>query len=264
MYHVTAQNFSDANENKIHNDDIAKRYGFRGALVPGVAVWGHVTHPFVERDGAEWLRSAHVSVRFHKPAYHDDELTIVLAPDNESEDVDERAQCHNSRGEFLAEITSPPDARNRFLPESGDELFENAPTKPSARVDMVWDTVVPGQRFAAWTLELDAAENARYCDEIRDALSVYSQDHVVHPHWLLSIANDCLTREYVMPAWIHVGSEVRCHQLLEVGDVVDVHTIVQDRWERKGHQFLRTYTRYERGGELTTEISHTAIFRVAE
>ena len=50
-YEVVARNFSEANENKIHSDEIARKYGFKGALVPGVAVWGHLTHPLAERFG---------------------------------------------------------------------------------------------------------------------------------------------------------------------------------------------------------------------
>ncbi len=34
---VTAKNFSEASENRIHSDEIAKKFGFKGALVPGVA-----------------------------------------------------------------------------------------------------------------------------------------------------------------------------------------------------------------------------------
>jgi len=43
-YKVIAQNFSESSENKIHSDEIARKFGFRGALVPGVAVYGHLTH----------------------------------------------------------------------------------------------------------------------------------------------------------------------------------------------------------------------------
>ena len=63
MYKVTARNFSDAHENRMHSDDIAKRYGFSGALVPGVAVYGHLSYPLVEHYGADWLESGHDILR---------------------------------------------------------------------------------------------------------------------------------------------------------------------------------------------------------
>jgi hypothetical protein len=57
-YQVIARNYSEASENKIHDDDVARRYGFRGALVPGVEVYGYLTHPLVERLGESWLAQA--------------------------------------------------------------------------------------------------------------------------------------------------------------------------------------------------------------
>jgi acyl dehydratase len=86
---------------------------------------------------------------------------------------------------------------------------------------------------------------------------------VAHPHWLLAVANQALVREYVMPAWIHVGSEIRMHRLLKVNETVEVRAVPLEKWERKGHQFIRLYLSYTRDDELTTEIFHTAIFRVA-
>src|SRR5262245_25232286 len=46
-YHVKARNTSSSSENKIHDEQIAREYGFRGALVPGVTVYAYLTHPLV-------------------------------------------------------------------------------------------------------------------------------------------------------------------------------------------------------------------------
>jgi acyl dehydratase len=86
---------------------------------------------------------------------------------------------------------------------------------------------------------------------------------VLHPHAILSQANQVLVRRYVMPAWIHTGSEVRFRRLLRVGDKIEVRAVPLEKWERKGHQFIKLYVAYVVGGEIATEIWHTAIFRVA-
>ena len=39
-----ARNHSLASENRIHSDEIAQRFGFRGALVAGVQVFGHMSY----------------------------------------------------------------------------------------------------------------------------------------------------------------------------------------------------------------------------
>ena len=40
-YIVNAFNLSAASENKIHDDTVARRFGFTGALVPGVEVYAY-------------------------------------------------------------------------------------------------------------------------------------------------------------------------------------------------------------------------------
>ena len=52
---AVARNFAEASENKIHSDDIARRFGFTGALVPGVTVFGHLAWPLTQRFGERWL-----------------------------------------------------------------------------------------------------------------------------------------------------------------------------------------------------------------
>jgi len=254
-YEVVAQNFSEAHENKIHSDEIAQKYGFKGALVPGVAVFGHLTHPLVERFGEVWLTSSVNQTRFFKPAYHGDRLVISLEEDEEGFLV----QGHNAEGTLLAEIRANlTDA----LPEAESASVFDGPARSADRVEMSWDSITEGERFPEWHFQAIVDENQRYAEQISDELPVYR--HVAHPHWLLSVANQALTREYLMPAWLHVGSEIRFRELVRVGDTLAVNAVPLEKWERKGHQFIRLYVAYTRLGVLTTEIFHTAIFRVAE
>ncbi len=253
-YEVVARNFSAAHENRIHSDEVARKYGFEGALVPGVAVWGHLTHPLVGRFGESWLSHSVNHTRFFKPAYDGDR--IVISTEDREDGI--LVQGHDQAGTLLAEIRSQmPDALP--APEA-DALFEN-PRRSASRLEMSWDTIVEGEPFPEWHFQIITDENQRYADEISDTLPVYQ--HVAHPHWLLSVANQALTREYVMPAWIHVGSEVRFRELVRVSDTLAVNAVPVEKWERKGHQFLRLYVTFHRLDVLTTEIFHTAIFRVA-
>lgn len=254
VYEVVAKNFSAAHENRIHSDEVAQKLGFKGALVPGVAVFGHLTYPMVQRFGEDWLSSAECSVKFLKPAYHDDALTITTTEDNGRFFV----RCHNAEGTLLADLQSSAPGE---LPPAEDQLVFSAPPKRSDRPDMVWDTVVADQPFPEWHLQLTEDGNRTYTEQISDPLGLYR--FVVHPHWLLSTANRALTREYVMPAWIHVGSDIRFRSLVRVGDTLTVNAVPLEKWERKGHQFIRLYLAYHREGVLTTEIFHTAIFKVA-
>ncbi|MFU8814441.1 MAG: hypothetical protein ACNA7W_03785 [Pseudomonadales bacterium] len=254
-YHVVAANYSEASENRIHSDEVAKKYGFQGALVPGVAVYGYLTHPLVERFGERWLGQSIGNVRFLKPAYAGDQLSITL----EEHDAGYRARCCNEAGTLLAELdTELTDT----LPAAENQNVFAADAKPAERVLMEWDSVIPNQPFLPWHWQITEDGNRTYAERVSDDLPVYRT--AAHPHWLLGIANYALVREFIMPAWIHVGSEIRFRRLLKVGDTVEVRAVPLEKWERKGHQFVKVYLAFHRDSELTTEIFHTAIFRLAE
>lgn len=253
-YQVVATNYSEASENRIHSDAVARQYGFQGALVPGVAVYAYLTRPLVDRLGESWLGNSSSSVRFLKPAYQGDLLTIAL----ETDGADFRATCVNEAGVLLATLESQSGTPQDTGPQGALE----AEPKPPGRLPMSWDNVTEGQPFAPWHWQITEDGNRAYAEQVDDNLSVYRT--AAHPHWLLGIANRALTREYVMPAWIHVSSEIRFRSVLRVGDTVEVCAVPLEKWERKGHQFLKLYLAYLRDGRLTTEIFHTAIFRLAE
>src|SRR5580700_3166969 len=75
-YEVRAVNTATESENKIHDDAVAGRYGFRGGLVPGVTVYGYIAQPVLAHFGAGWLDRGAMEVRFQQPFY-DGDLVIV-------------------------------------------------------------------------------------------------------------------------------------------------------------------------------------------
>ena len=80
-YRLKARNTSTQSENAIHHDDVAKRYGFGGGLVPGVTVYAYLTHPLVEAWGPAWLERGTSSVRFTRPLLDGDETVIAGTAD---------------------------------------------------------------------------------------------------------------------------------------------------------------------------------------
>ncbi len=77
-YCVTAYNTSKHSENKIHDDTVARRFGFRGGLVPGVDVFAYMTHLPVAKWGRAFLERGLIEARFVKPVY-DGEIAEVTA-----------------------------------------------------------------------------------------------------------------------------------------------------------------------------------------
>ncbi len=63
-YDVVAFNSATASSNKIHDDEVAQRLGFRGGLVPGVDVYAYLTHPPAAAWGIDWLERGTMQARF--------------------------------------------------------------------------------------------------------------------------------------------------------------------------------------------------------
>ena len=47
VHRVRARNLSRDSENRIHDDEVARRYGFAGGLVTGTTVYAYLSHPLV-------------------------------------------------------------------------------------------------------------------------------------------------------------------------------------------------------------------------
>src|SRR5437763_15810980 len=68
-YRIQAYNTSKQSENKIHDDAVARRYGFSGGLVPGVDVMAYMVHLPVATWGRAFLERGLIEARLVKPAY---------------------------------------------------------------------------------------------------------------------------------------------------------------------------------------------------
>jgi hypothetical protein len=63
-YRVSAYNTSKHSENKIHDDTVARKYGFSGGLVPGVDVLAYMLHMPVAKWGVDFLERGLIEARF--------------------------------------------------------------------------------------------------------------------------------------------------------------------------------------------------------
>src|SRR5262245_45685096 len=76
-YEVSAFNTATASTNKIHDDAVAREYGFRGGLVPGVDVYAYMTHLPVAHWGRDWLERGAMTARFVQPVYDGEQVTVT-------------------------------------------------------------------------------------------------------------------------------------------------------------------------------------------
>src|SRR5580704_17618465 len=126
-YSVEAYNTAKVSENKIHDDAVAKKFGFGGGLVPGAIVYAYMTHLPLERWGRAWLEHGTAECRFAKPVYDGDRVAVSAS---ETDGVlDLRLDC---RGTLCASASAAlPDAA---APPALDEFCHVAqrPNRPPA------------------------------------------------------------------------------------------------------------------------------------
>lgn len=252
-YRLEAFNTATASANKIHDDDVARAYGFEGGLVPGVDVYAYITHAPVERWGLAWLRGGSISVRFDQPVYDGQRVTVTSTPED------------GAGGEQLRIVLVGPDgtacatASASLRGEVDGRPIPAAAALPAIRPPASAATLPPGTTLGSLSDVLDLERHRAYLADVRDTLAVYTKQPCAHPGWLLRYANAILARNVELGPWIHVASAVTLHGLVQPGQAIDVRGDVVDETERKGHRFVELDVAVLAGGDVVQRVHHTAI-----
>jgi acyl dehydratase len=249
-YSVTAHNTDTASANRIHDDETARRFGFRGGLVPGVDVYAYLVHPPAAAWGRRWLEAGSMSARFHRPVYDGDEVRVQPTDRGGLE-------VRDAEGGLCAGGVAVPAGARAPMPD-----VPQVPTiERSARPPATPETLAVGTVFALAPHRLDAEVADRYLDDVRESLPLFRDEGVAHPAWILRDANYVLSANVELGPWIHVESEVVHHGVVVHGDEVSARARVTREWEHKGHRFVELAVVHEAGGRRVASTRHVAIYR---
>ncbi len=228
-YRVQAYNTSKQSENKIHDDAVARRYGFSGGLVPGVDVMAYMMHLPVAKWGRAFLERGLVEARFVKPVY-DGEIAEATA--DESNDM-LSIQVH-SHGQLCA-------TGNASLPVSAPDV-SLGDYKEVAAVAERKPVSATSYELGKWlgTAPRDwAGEAARgYLADIRETDPIYAKEGLGHPGLLQRVMNKALVDNAILGPWIHVGSRMQLLSAAKAGDVITARAKVIGNYDKKGHRFV--------------------------
>jgi acyl dehydratase len=230
-YRVSAYNTAKASENKIHDDATARRFGFRGGLVGGVHVYAYMTHLPVEYWGRAWLERGAGACRFAKPIYEGDiaEVTAGETTTGLELQVFSRDElCASGSAALPAAAAVPPIA----------DFQSAAPPAQDARPVADEQSLAVGRWLAMNPLVVTAEYHTRDLADIRETNPLYIADGIVHPGTILRCCNWVLSHNVLLPAWMHVGSEVQNCGVAHVGDTLSARARVTQNYVRKGHKFV--------------------------
>jgi hypothetical protein len=248
---LTAFNTATESTNKIHDDDVARQYGFRGGLVPGVDVYAYLTHVPVREWGRPWLERGTATVRLATPVYDGRTVTVSGTWDGDDDSnldlavTDGATTCATGRARRDAQPSERPEPPAAELPA------HPPPASPEA--------LRPGTVLGTVTDTFDANAHRAYLADVRETLALYADDGIAHPGWVLRFANQALSRNVVLGPWIHVSSEIALLGVVEDGERVEARSVVLDEFERKGHRFVTLDVAISADGRPVHRVTHTAI-----
>lgn len=253
MYRVRAHNPDTESNNRIHSDDVAREYGFEGALVPGVTVHAYMTRPAVDRWGLDWLDHGTFAIRLHKPVYDGDDLTVEATPNGTSLDL----ATHTPRGEVAATATAKlPAAAPRF--DAADYPTKPLPQDPPPANP---ESLEKGSVLGTLGVGFHADRAGEFLDMVSDDCEIYRAERVAHPGWLILTANYILGSNVKLGPWIHVATETEHLSLVRDGDRVSTRGRVTDCFERKGHKLVELDLLWVANDERPVmHARHTAIY----
>jgi hypothetical protein len=238
IFRVRAHNTAPDSENKIHDDAVAVKYGFREALVPGVAVYGYMIPAILERFGRDWLERGAVAFRLHLPCYEGE--TVLSRCDGSVVTAENEIGSLYASG--MVSMDQKSDGEPQVFPSHPlPEREHRPPASPQ--------TVVPGRPLGSICQALDADGEAAI------------------PERLLSLANEILVRNFLMSPWIHAGSEVRHYRQVKCGQEIAVSGVIEECFERKGRKFAVARIAMStdddgRRSQLVATVRHTFIYEL--
>jgi acyl dehydratase len=257
-YRVRAHNPATESENKIHHDDVARRYGFEGGLVPGVTVYAYMTHPVVEALGRPWLEQGTMTARFVRPCYDGDDVTVVAAAAG-----DGALELTARRGGDEVIATGKASLPARAPAPPSIDAYPTAPL-PDERPPATHDTLAALDPLASWAATFRAEHAPAFLDEIGEDLPLYRADGLAHPGYLLLVANSILVANVRLGPWMHVGSDVTNFGLVADGDCVSARGRVSNLFERKGHRFAELDLLFVADDTRPVQhVHHTLIYEIA-
>jgi hypothetical protein len=255
-YCVSAYNTSKQSENKIHDDAVARRFGFSGGLVPGVDVMAYMIHLPVAKWGRAFLERGLIEARFVKPVY-DGEMADVTG--EESDGV--LAIEVKSRGQLCA--TGSASLPSSAPPVSISDFTETAAVTERRPVDMA------SYQLGKWlgTLPRSWAGDAakEYLTDVRERDPIYVSEGLGHPGLLQRVMNKVLVDNAILGPWIHVGSRMQLLNAARRGDEIIARAKVTGNYEKKGHLFVELDALVVANGKTPlAHCQHIAIYQPRE
>jgi len=233
----SAQAFNQVpdSSNEIHGDEVAKAYGFKGALVPGATVAAYLIHPFVEAYGLDYLKSGFAHVRFRSPVYDGESFEVEAAelePSFFSARLSqgESSLCATAEIKIETDDLSPPLIRGDEHGDPKADLMLATPENMKRLQDKGCKAFTD-----RWDLEHPMSSYLKDSSQMSDLFAVQGYANV---GFLIGMSNWILATNAHMNPWVLVEAKCQNFSPVASGTKIIGEMSVVDLFEKKGHQFV--------------------------
>lgn len=231
-----AYNQEPDSPNEIHGDELARRYGFKGGLVPGVTVSAYLLHPAVLAWGLDYLTRGRAHVRVLSPLYDGEYFEVDIL---EQSDAAYGAQLRRRDGTVCA--------------RADVALAEEPPAPPRRRGDplVAIDYAGPPASRAVWEqLQRDGCKAQRFYWQPGGRMASYLRDESAMPGlhtgssawansaFILGISNWLAAANASMNPWLHLETRSQNYCAIAADTEIIAEMRVADLFEKKGHEFV--------------------------
>jgi hypothetical protein len=213
-----------------------------------------MTHQPLQRWGREWLERGTGAAKFGKPVYDGDiaEVFATEGPDGMALEVHSGGVlCATGRAALPAATQAPVKLDDYKF--AAPREHRGAPDETTLRVGD-WLGIAP--------VDVTAEYHAQDLIDIRETDPIYAREKIVHPHTAIRCCNWALTHNVILPAWIHMGSNVRNLGIAHAGDSLNIRARITKNYEHKGHKWVELDCLVV-ANETTPviQVTHIAIYR---
>ncbi len=223
--------------NEIHGDRIARQYGFRGGLVPGVTISAYLLHPAVEAWGLDFLYRGAATVQVGSPLYDEEPFSVNVLE-----------QCESA---YKAEITQPDGTVSATADVSLPELAPIAPTRRGDPVTSSDFKPPPASMEHFEHLRAHGCRAFRYRWSSKHNMRTYVRDESLMPDlhrldgggyantgFLLGCSNWVLAANAHMNPWVHLQTQSQYYRAVPLDSSLIAEVTVREFYEKKGHEFV--------------------------
>ncbi|MBI5505792.1 MAG: hypothetical protein HY899_13415 [Deltaproteobacteria bacterium] len=260
-----AYNGATESENRIHGDDVARRFGFRGGLVPGVTVYAYLAEPAIRAWGIDWLARGAASVVLRKPLYDGARFEVEVTPEGEGayrgRVVDEQAVvCADGRVWMAdAKEIAPAPKRRGDVPVPA---LEARPPATRAAMEALRSAGMGALRVV-WRGDGEMGRTTHDLAEMSELVRPDRQGYA-NPAFVLGLANWVLARNVRLDAWIHAQSDLCNRGAVPLGAELVVEATITDLFSRGGHEFVDLDVAAFSGDRAVMTAQHRAIYKLRE